>query len=61
MQALANGKEVTTLVELKELCQATKNVMTRRGMAGGYMASAMPDLEKAVDRLIAEDESKIPD
>jgi hypothetical protein len=59
MQALANGNEISTPVEMKELCQATKNEMTRRGMAAAYMSSAIPDMEKAADRLIAEDESRI--
>jgi hypothetical protein len=60
MESLANGNEFMTLVELKELCQTTKDEMTKKGMAGVYMFSCFPRVEKDLDRFITGDEFMIP-
>ena len=56
MESLANGKEFMTVVELKELCQKTKDEMVKKGMAGAYMFSCFPRVEKDLDRYITGDD-----
>ncbi len=59
MLSLANGKEVMTLEELKELTLATKDEMVKKGLVMAYEFSALPEMEKDLDRHIAGDECTI--
>ena len=55
MMTLGKGKENMSPVEMRELYQATKDEMIKRGMAAAYMSSVMPEMEKELDLRIARE------
>ena len=59
MESLANGKQMVTAVEMRELILATKDEIAKKGLAVAFEFSAMPEREKALGRHIAGDESLI--